>query len=407
MPDTALRVLLISRCPPYPLHLGDRLIPYHIVRELAADGVQFDLLAYYQSDDDPDDLPFYAHLFREVTLIQEPPRSPASLLQRALQPGRHFPRTREESWSPAMWDAIQAALDTHDYDVIHLFGGVHVYEFRALVEQHPNLIVPYESFSLLLDRTLARATSLLERVRIGAQRVMARRFEAHMFRGYDRTVVVSDKDAAMLGSLAPGLPVDVIPNGVDLESLQPAGAKADHPTLVFTGNYEYGPNLDAANVLIREIFPAVRAALPEAELLIVGNNPPPELQALAGPGITVTGRVPELTPYLDAAHVYVCPLRIGAGIKNKVLAAMAMRTPVVGTSLSFDGIAVSDGKDVLVADTPAAIADATIRVLQDAALQDQLATNARHCIEEHYTWRAVADAYAALYQTVIEAHERD
>lgn len=407
MPETAYRVLLISRCPPYPLHLGDRLIPYHIVRELADDGIQFDLLAYTQSDDDPDDLPFYAHLFRHITLIPEPPRSTASLLQRAFVPGRRFPRTQDKSWSPTMWDTIQTALATHDYDAIHLFGGVHVYEFRALVEDYPNLIAPYESYSLLLDRMLAQAASLPDRARITALRMMARRFEAWMFQGYDRTVVVSDKDADTLRALAPGLPVDVIPNGVDLAALQPTGAKSAHPTLIFTGNYEYGPNLDAAEVLIREIFPAVQAAIPEAELLIVGNNPPPALQALGGPGVTITGRVPELNPYLDAAHVYVCPLRIGAGIKNKVLAAMAMRTPVVGTSLSFDGIAVTDGEDVLVADTPATLAAATIQLLQDPALQDRLATNARRCIETHYTWRAVADAYATLYQTVIETHERD
>ena len=406
MPEPPLQILMISRCPPYPLHLGDRLIPYHLVRELVADGVQVDLLAYTQSEADRADLPQYAHLFRSVTLIPEPARSPASLLLRALIPARRFPRTHAGSWSPAMWDAIAAHLQAHTYDAVHLFGGVHVYEFRALVEALPNLIVPYESFSLLLERTLARAASLRDRVIVRAQLFMARWFERWMFRGYDRVVVVSDKDARTLRVLVPDLPLAVIPNGVDLATMQPAGAKAERPTLIFTGNYEYGPNLDAAEVLIREVFPAVRAELPEAELLIVGNNPPPALQALAGEGVRVTGRVPELAPYLDAAHVYVCPLRIGAGIKNKVLSALAMGTPVVGTPLSFDGIAVQDGEEVLVAETPAEIAAATLRLLRDAELRARLAANGRACIERQYTWRAVADSYAALYRTVIEAHER-
>ncbi len=397
---------MISRCPPYPLHLGDRLIPYHLVRELAAQGVQVDLLAYYQHGDDPDDLPFYAHLFRGVTLLPEPARSPASLLRRAALPMRRFPRRREESWSPAMWDAIRAALATTPYDAVHLFGGVHVYEFRALVNHLPTVITPYESFSLLLERTLARAGSLRERAVTRAQLGMARHFERWMFRGYDRVVVVSDRDADTLRGLARGLPVIVIPNGVDLEALQPAGQKADRPTLIFTGNYDYAPNLDAALLLIREIFPLVQAALPEAELLIVGANPPPELQALAGEGVQVTGRVPDLAPYLDAAHVYVCPLRVGAGIKNKVLAAMAMRTPVVGSALSFDGIAVTPGEDVLLAESPAEFAAETLRLLGDPALSARLAAGARACIERRYTWRAAAESYAALYRTVIEAHER-
>lgn len=406
MPEPPLQVLMISRCPPYPLHLGDRLIPYHLVRELAAQGVQVDLLAYYQHDDDPDDLPFYAHLFRQVTLLPEPPRSPANLLQRAALPRRRFPRSREESWSPTMWDAIAAALTTTPYDAVHLFGGVHVYEFRHLVAHLPTVITPYESFSLLLERTLAHAGSLRERASIRAQLAMARHYERWMFRGYDRVVVVSDRDADTLRRLARGLPVVVIPNGVDLEALRPAGQKAARPTLIFTGNYDYAPNLDAALLLIREIFPLVQAALPEIELLIVGANPPPALLALAGEGVQVTGRVPDLAPYLDAAHVYVCPLRVGAGIKNKVLAAMAMRTPVIGSALSFDGIALTPGQDALLAETPAEFAAEALRLLRDPALSARLAAGARACIERHYTWHAAADSYAALYRTMIEAHER-
>ncbi|GAB4573876.1 MAG: glycosyltransferase [Anaerolineae bacterium] len=406
MSDSGLNLLMISRCPPYPLHLGDRLIPYYLVRELAARGVQVDLLAYTQPPFDPADEHHYAPLFRQITHVPEPARPPASLLARALLPGRRFPTRREDSWSPAMWDAIARALAERRYDAVHLFGGVQVYEFLALVGHLPNLIVPYESYSLLLERMLAQAASPLARAQIRAQLVMARHYERWMFRGYDRTVVVSDRDAATLRNLAPDLRVAVIPNGVDLAAYRPTGRKADRPTLIFTGNYEYGPNLDAAQVLLREIFPAVRAAVPDAELLIVGNNPPPELQALAGNGVTITGRVPAVEPYLDAAHVYVCPLRIGAGIKNKVLAAMAMGTPVIGTRLSFDGIAVSDGQDVIMADSPAAISRETIRLLSDPARRATLAANARQRIEAQYTWQAVADRYLALYRAIIEEHER-
>jgi glycosyltransferase involved in cell wall biosynthesis len=406
MSEPALSVLLIARCPPFPLHMGDRLIPYYLVRALAAQGVHVDLLAYTQTAEDLDDLPFYAHLFRRVGLLPEPPRSRASLLARALLPGRRFPTDGVESWSPAMWDAIRVALADNVYDVVHLFGGVHVYEFRALVRDLPNLITPYESYSLLLERTLAGAQTLRARLLAWSQLVMARRYEAWMFRGYDRTVVVSDRDAETLRALAPGLPVAVIPNGVDLAALRPTGRKADHPTLIFTGNYDYGPNLDAALTLIQAIFPVVKTAVPEARLVIAGNAPPPELQALAGNGVTITGRVPDLAPLLDVAHVYVCPLRIGAGIKNKVLAAMAMGTPVVGTPLSFDGIDVADGSDVIMADDPAALSQAVIALLGDAPRRASLAENARRRIEAHYTWDAVASAYATLYRTVIEDHDR-
>lgn len=405
--DRPLRILLISRCPPYPLHLGDRLIPYHLVRELSRRGHRVDLLAFYQYPDDTADVPHYRQCFESVTLIREPARSPLSLVTRALRPDRRFPTRREQSWSAEMWNAIADRLANQPpVDVVHLFGGVQVYEFRALARAYPNLITPYESYSLFLERALAQASHPLARARIGLQLLVARHYESWMFGGYQRTVVVSEQDARTLRRLTPELPVAVIPNGVDLERFVPTDHEADAPTLIFTGNYDYAPNVDAALLLIREIFPAVRQAVPEAELLIVGHNPPAELRRLAGGGVQVTGRVPDLRPYLDDAHVYVSPLRVGAGIKNKILEAMAMQTAVVATPISCDGIDVRDGQDVILAREPAEISQAAIRLLQDAELRRRIARQGRRLVETRYTWGYVAGAYEELYRQVIREHGR-
>ncbi|NPV68016.1 MAG: glycosyltransferase [Anaerolineae bacterium] len=406
--DRPLRILLISRCPPYPLHLGDRLIPYHLVRELSRRDHRVDLLAFYQQPEDMADVPHYRLFFDSVTLIREPARSPLSLLTRALRPDRRFPACRERSWSPEMWDAIADRLGNqpHKVDVVHLFGGVQVYEFRALACAYPNLIAPYESYSLFLERALTQARHPLERARVGLQRVMARHYESWMFSGYQRAVVVSEQDARTLRRLTPGLPVAVIPNGVDLERFVPTEHEPDTPTLIFTGNYDYAPNVDAALLLIREIFPAVRRAIPEAELLIVGHNPPAELRRLEGGGVRVTGRVPDLRPYLDDAHVYVSPLRVGAGIKNKILEAMAMQTAVVATPMSCDGIDIRDGRDVILAREPAEISRAAIRLLQDAELRRRIAHHGRRLVETRYTWGHVASAYEDLYSQLIREYDR-
>ena len=121
-------------------------------------------------------------------------------------------------------------------------------------------------------------------------------------------------------------------------------------TLLFVGNYEYAPNQDAARILVERVLPRVRQALPDARLQLVGANPPGWLQALAADHIEVSGRVPDVAPYLARATVFVCPLRMGAGLKNKVLEALAMGIPVVATPLSVDGIAVRDGESALIAE---------------------------------------------------------
>ncbi|MCC7207606.1 MAG: glycosyltransferase, partial [Anaerolineae bacterium] len=149
-----------------------------------------------------------------------------------------------------------------------------------------------------------------------------------------------------------------------------------------------------------EILPLVRARQPRARLQLVGNAPPPELRALdGGPGaaIHVTGRVPDVRPYLESASVFVCPLRTGAGIKNKVLEAMAMGLPLVATPLSLDGIPAAAGEHALIAGTGDALAEAAARLLQDSALREHMGANNRRLIESKFTWGAVAARYEALY----------
>lgn len=230
----------------------------------------------------------------------------------------------------------------------------------------------------------------------------ARAYERFMFTPYRRTVVVSEADRDELRGINPSLNIDVIPNGVDLRYFTPDNRETREPyTLLFTGNYEYAPNVDAALRLAREVLPAVQARIPEARLWLVGNAPPPELLALANDSITVTGRVPDVRPYLARASVFVSALCFGAGIKNKVLEALAMGCPVIATPLSIDGIEARDGQEVVIAGLDA-LPETVIRLLNDALLRQMLSANGRALIESRYSWARVAEMYERLYQAVSE-----
>jgi glycosyltransferase involved in cell wall biosynthesis len=396
------RILLISRCPPYPLHLGDRLIVYHLAAELDWRGHQIDLLAFANRPNDQDEIQHYDMYFESVELIPEPRRSQADYLRRALLPGARWPRTAEQAWSPAMWRAIQRRLVKHDYDVIHLFGGIQVYEYYHALGDIPALITPYESYSLYLRRAVASAPNIRVRAAAFAQLQMARRFESWMFAPYRRAVVLSERDRYELLDIQPGLPVEVIPNGVDLHyfTFRRPFVRRRPPALLFVGNYEYAPNLDAALRLAEQILPAVQRQIPGVRLWLVGNHPPPELLGLASESVKVTGRVPDVRPYLARAAAFVSPLRLGAGIKNKILEALAVGCPVVATPLSIDGIAVRDRHEVLIAKSDAEIVTAITRLLTDPALQTTLAHNGRAVVEQQYSWWRVAEQYEALYDAI-------
>jgi glycosyltransferase involved in cell wall biosynthesis len=437
-----MRILLISRCPPYPLHLGDRLIIYHLARELSQRGHEIDLLAFANRNEDWEALARadtavrpYTQYFRHVELFAEPERGPLDYLRRALFPAARWPRTAEQSWSPEMWRAIEDRIGKGDlagrpytppYDVVHLFGGVHVYEFRHALGDIPAIIVPYESYSLYLrravealnphpqpfPRTQGKGETRTDspspsqwrggwgmRLRTSLQLHVARQFERWMFAPYRRVVVVSPQDRDELLALNPELKVSIIPNGVDLSYFHLQNDRREPASLLFVGNYEYAPNVDAALRLATEILPRVRAHVPNAHLWLVGHAPPPAVQALSGEAVTVTGSVPDVRPYLARATVFVSPLRLGAGIKNKVLEALAMGCPVVATPLSVDGIDARHERDVLVADADA-LADSVVRVLKDADLQRRLSANGRQLIEARYSWSRVVTRYEELYEAV-------
>jgi glycosyltransferase involved in cell wall biosynthesis len=440
-----MNILLISRCPPWPLHLGDRLIVYHLARELAARGHTLDLLAFTDNVEDIAD--HYAAYFRHIELFPEPPRSQISYFRRLINPRARFPNSGVQSWSPEMWQAIDRRVKSERYDVAHLFGGVQVYEYFHAVAALPALITPYESYSLYLRRLLNSTTPPQHSQNASPPRIQggertetpfstpkrshgmrnkphnsapsnvqpkfggvrallnyraARAYERFMFTPYRRTVVVSEADRDELRGINPSLNIDVIPNGVDLRYFTPDNRETREPyTLLFTGNYEYAPNVDAALRLAREVLPAVQARIPEARLWLVGNAPPPELLALANDSITVTGRVPDVRPYLARASVFVSALCFGAGIKNKVLEALAMGCPVIATPLSVDGIEARDGQEVVIAGLDA-LPETVIRLLNDAPLRRTLSANGRALIESRYSWARVAEMYERLYQAVSE-----
>ncbi|MAS37494.1 MAG: hypothetical protein CL610_26075 [Anaerolineaceae bacterium] len=396
-------ILLISRCPPYPIHFGDRLIIWHLARELHQRGYQIDLLAFANRPQDHAEIDRYRAFFRQVMLVDEPARD---YVRRVLVPGARFPAVADEAWSPAMWRLIESHVAQGDYSVAHLFGGVQVYEYAHALGYLPTIITPYESYSLYLKRAIESGgwrnlpVTAISRLR----RLIARQYESWMFMPYARTVVVSEADRDELQHINPALRLNVIPNGINLDYFQIQPNSREPAALLFVGNYEYAPNVDAALRLAHHVLPRVQARVPEVKLWLVGNAPPPELKALAGESILVTGRVADVRLYLARATAFVCPLRLGAGIKNKVLEALAMGCPVVATSLSVDGIAVTHEQDALVADE-AALIQQTLRLLDDVDLQQKLSVNGRRLIETKYSWTHVADLYAQLYEEVGRAHD--
>jgi sugar transferase (PEP-CTERM/EpsH1 system associated) len=223
------------------------------------------------------------------------------------------------------------------------------------------------------------------------------RYEQTIVRRFPRTIVTTPREAATLvgASDAGALTrVEAVPNGVDLTRFAPERAGDDGarggarvPRVVFTGAMDYYANVDAAEYFVSDVWPAIRARLPDAQFVVVGSNPTAAVRGLASaPGVTVTGTVPDVRPYVVDATVCVAPLRIARGVQNKILEAMAMGRPVVATREAAAGLSAAAGSDLLVAQGPDALADAVVSVARDAGLGERIGRSGRAFVERHHDW---------------------
>ena len=216
-------------------------------------------------------------------------------------------------------------------------------------------------------------------------------FELAIARSWDASLFVSPAEADWFRArFGPGTErVSAVSNGVDSAWFNPELGFADpFPSdtlpLVFTGAMDYWANVDAVTWFVQEVWPRVRERVPSAAFHIVGSRPTTAVQALAGNGVVVTGRVPDVRPYLRHAHAVIAPMRIARGIQNKVLEGMAMARPVVVTPKGLEGIAAADGREVLVAEDAAGFARQVLRALQGET--PELGKAARELVLRDYAW---------------------
>jgi sugar transferase (PEP-CTERM/EpsH1 system associated) len=220
-------------------------------------------------------------------------------------------------------------------------------------------------------------------------------FERQAATTSDASLFATAAEAALFTRSAPELfaRVHVMQNGVDADYFSPAHTLPNPypeggPVLVFTGAMDYWPNIDAVTWFTRDILPRIRRRQPAVRFWIVGMNPTPAVQALAGEGVIVTGGVPDVRPYLAHADIVEAPLRIARGIQNKVLEAMAMARPVVVAAAPAVGLAARAGEECEVAEHAEDFAAATLRLLEDPSARANMGQRARAAVLERYGWSA-------------------
>lgn len=261
----------------------------------------------------------------------------------------------------------------------------------------PTVLFQHNVESSLWKRRVSTESNPVRRLAYKLEAVKMDRYERREVRRFHSIIAVSEHDRKQMLEMGAS-EVTVVPTGVDTQKYQVSPpATANPPRIVFTGSMDWEPNIDAVNYFCREILPGVQKELPRALFQIVGRKPPTSVKRLACDYVQVTGTVPSVSDYLRDATVVVVPLRAAAGTRLKIFEAMAMGKAVISTSIGAEGLAVHNGSDIILADEPAAFANAIVRLTCDSGLRRQYELAAVK-LASQYDWSKVAGTFADALQ---------
>lgn len=330
-----------------------------------------------------------------------------SLWQRAWQMlTSTLPDMALRNHDPHYAQQLRTLLATGQFDVV-VACSIEMAPFLRIVRQYgvPGILDEFNAEFVIQKR--AALTDIQQPRRWHAalysliQWGKLRYFEAHALAHADAVTVVSHDDGLILQQLVPTVQPVVIPNGVDSDYFDAAQVQAtqyDRPTIVFSGTLDYRPNVDAVRWFVTDVLPLVRQQMPTVDFVVVGRRPTHELQMLHAAGaLVLTGEVADTRPFLCGAHAYVVPMRIGGGVRLKVLEAMALGMPIVSTTLGIAGIDDVPVDACVCADTPSAMAQALVQCMAHPATHPV----ARSFVVANYDWRVIVPRFAALLRSVV------
>ncbi len=310
-------------------------------------------------------------------------------------------------YSEDMASAIQRLCQQVDFDIIQIedsYMGLYLNQVPSPLRSKS--ILTFHDVVFEKQVRMARIERKLPRkLRLEFDSWTMRRWEPFFAQRFDSCVTVSAREKELLLSLNPHLKVKVIPNGTDTSQLRPLPEPSSSPSIIFVGNMGYFPNVDAATLLCRDIFPILQHKVNNLQTWIVGNHPRAELFKWQSDQIHITGPVEDVVPYYEKAHVCVIPLRAGSGTRLKILEAMALGRPVVSTSIGCEGLDVVDGHHLLIANDIEAFADAILRLLSDDVLRRKIIANALELVHNVYDWNIIAAQLMSLYAELADSSQ--
>ena len=395
---TKMRVLQLAPRVCWPLDTGAKLRNYHLARVLSRDA-RVTLLAFGNSSSAE-----LRDVYDEVITV---PRGSGYSLGKLLRGavGR-TPLPLLNYMSQEMTDGVARLFTENEFDVVQV-ESIHLMNYLRRIRASSKralVICDWHNIeSELMQRYSEQEKSAPRRAYGRRTARLMKDFEQRALSEFDAHIAVSERDAEALRRINPSAKVFVIENGVDSSYYASAGSGS--PTrnrIVFVGSMDYHANVEGAVKFARQVWPAVHRQKPGLVFTIVGKDPAPAVRELSSiNGVEVTGSVADVRPYYCEAIAAVVPLNVGGGSRLKISEAMAAGVPVVSTTLGAEGLDITNGQNILIADQADELVDTIVRLTDDERLQNQIASAGKELIAGQYDWSRLGKKLFGCYQQLL------
>ena len=377
-----MKVLVVCHRFPYPPTSGARIRAFHMIRHLSANH-RVTVASLVRSEAEAAEAAGIAGYCAAFHMQRV--GAPVQALRALSRVPTSVPSSFGYFYSGSLFRWVRALLARESFDLI-LAHSSSTSPYVEDVRRTPK-IMDFCDMDSQKWLEYARYKPFPASVMYGLEGRKLEREERRIARRFDYCTVATRAEADTLESLGSGAAVDWFPNGVDCEYFAPAAHPHDPDSLVFVGRMDYFPNVECMRRFCADVLPRVQAVRPQTTIAIVGADPTPDALRLAKlPGVTVTGTVPDVRPYLHRAALMVAPLNIARGTQNKILEGMAAGLPVVASRIAAGGVDAIESDHFLVAETPEAVANAIVRVMSDPAERRRLALAGRARMLSHHAW---------------------
>lgn len=387
-----MKILFIANRFPYPPFRGDKLKIYNLATQLSQSH-ELTLITFAESESDFQYMDEVKKVFKHVEVIRLPKwKSYANVAFGILG---QLPLQVNYFKSKSFDRALTHLLAQNEFDAVHV-QHLRMAQFAIYKKGIRRILDLPDAFSLYWQRRKAIKRNIFVRLLDNIESTRVLNYEKQILKEFDLNLVCSEEDRNFLVAKHGVQSIEVLPNGVDTSKFKPMNHNySDASTLLFTGNMDYAPNVDAVLNFATDIWPLIRQKHPDVKFVIAGQRPIDKVLALQNmPGITVTGFIPELQEMYNTASVVVAPLRFGAGTQNKVLEAMAMGIPVVCSNIGFEGLGIADGEGAFMRITAESFADQVNALLDSAELRESTGSKGFKAISENFSWEKIATLLA-------------